>query len=495
MAGRLRERLQPPAVGLTIVVLLAVAHAATHAVIRPLYQVSDEVVYLSTVQAAAIAAAGAGGPLHCLAPPAGEFPRLAASTKPGFLIATSLQLRTLCHMGIGEASLVWLRVLQSVSLGVVAACAWAVARLLTGRAWDAFLAGLIVAAHPVAATHAGAVTPDAWANAFSALALLFGTRLLLNRGGAGDMPLLVGSVVAAYAWKDSTGFLLALPVLVLALRAPGSSSIGAGWRRFAILGATSAIVVAAALFWFRTPYLAMAGTTERLTPASFGRAVLEDLLPQLGSLVASSWTALGNFGASHLSASATAAAIGVLLLALGIVGGCRRLARAAGPTSAVLLLAWAACAALCIVQPSVRQVLLGTQDVHQGRWLLPMLVPAAALLAWGLNGLSRTPGRGVLLCSVALLTAAWLGVLETVRFFWDAYPADLREPALYIRGTGGAVLDDTLILGVIRHAAAALPGAVPALSLTILTLLSAACCAFSFSDTAHPPKRLPCPPR
>jgi hypothetical protein len=158
------------------------------------------------------------------------------------------------------------------------------------------------------------------------------------------------------------------------------------------------------------------------------------------------------------------------------------------------VLAWAACALLGLAQPSARQVLLGTQDLHQGRWLLPMLAPAAAVLACGLNGLRARRGHAVLLWTVALLSATWLGVLETMRFFWDAYPADLRESALYIRGTGGGVLDDSLILAIIRHSAASLSRTLVMLCLTLLALLSAACCWYGASGALRP-ERSPCPTR
>ncbi|AMY11696.1 hypothetical protein LuPra_04954 [Luteitalea pratensis] len=482
--------------GLAVVVLLAVVHGSTHAVVRPVYQVSDEVVYLSTVQAATMAGPDSTAERRCLAPPDGRFPQLPATTKPGFLAVTATQLRGACQAGADGASLLWLRLLQAVSLGIIAASAWTLARLLTGRDADAWMAGLLVAAHPIAATHAGAVTPDAWANAFSAIALVSGTRLLLRRSWWGDVPILLASALAAYAWKDTTAFILLLPVLVLVLRTPSASGWQrAAWQRVPLLGAAAALAAAAGLLWFRSPYLAMEGARAgRLSSVSFGQAVLDDLLSQLGSMLASSWTALGNFGASSLLVSPTAASIGFVLLCGGLVGGAWRLTHASRRVSPALVLAWGTCAAMCLIQPSVRQVLLGTQDIHQGRWLLPMLAPGAAVMACGLNGLRMRHGSTALLWTVAVLTAMWLGILETTRYFWYAYPDDLREIALFVRGTRGAVLDDALILSIIRHSAAELPRVVPALCFTLLPLLSAACCWYA-ARPALRPERSPCPTR
>jgi hypothetical protein len=92
----------------------------------------------------------------------------------------------------------------------------------------------------------------------------------------------------------------------------------------------------------------------------------------------------------------------------------------------------------------------------------------------------------VLLWTLALLTAAWLGVLDVTRYFWDAYPAALRESAVFVRGTGGAILDDTLILANIRHAAAELPRGLPALCLALLAVLSTVCCWYGANGPRRP---------
>lgn len=464
--------------GLAFVVILAWAHAGTHAVVRPLFQISDEVVYLSTVQAAALSLAGPEL-ARCIAPPAGVFARIPVSTKTGFVNVTALQLKALCTGGPARTwPLLALRLVQALSLGVVALSAYLIACTLTGRESDGMLAGLLAAGHPVAATHAGGVTPDAWANAFAAISLLAATRMLLDRARWWDAPVLVVAPILAVAWKDTATFLLLLPVITLGIQAKHLYKPGriAGLYLL-VLGAAMALLAAAGLQWFRTPYFPGRSIVDAVTQLHSARAIVADALSQSAGMITSSWTALGNFGASTLTMSTTAATIGLATLCGSVIGGWRRLNQARPAFAAwPVLLVWVGCGVLCLIQPSVRQVLLSTQDIHQGRWLFPMLAPAAAVVACGLNGFSRTRSLQPLwiLCA---LTPAWLALIDLTRYYWLAYPRQLMEPALYLRGTGGDVLDDQLLLELARYAAASLPTTFAVLMPSLLALASAVCVA------------------
>ena len=70
--------------------------------------------------------------------------------------------------------------------------------------------------------------------------------------------------------------------------------------------------------------------------------------------------------------------------------------------------------ALCLAQPSVRQVLLDTQDIHQGRWLLPILAPAAAIARRGPQGLVVRQGTPVLPCRTVAADRRLTGLLDVV---------------------------------------------------------------------------------
>lgn len=455
--------------------LLAGVHAATIAVMRPLYQVSDEVVYLSTVQAMVLFNAP---PVDrsCVAPPVGAFPHIPVQVKPGFLRGTAWQLRVICGSdALRSWSLVALRMAQAPSLAVLAGCAWALARLLTGRATDAFLAGLMVAGHPVAAVYAGAVTPDAWGNALAAVAILAGTRLLVGQGGGWAAAGVIAAPIAALGWKDTNTFLLALPPVALALhtvRSPGTAGV-TGARTALVLGA-AAVSAVAGLRWFRTPYASEANPVSLSHVLDLAGAIVADLLPQLGSLVVTSWVAIGNFGASALTMSTAPTVLGGLLCAAGLMGALRRVSGAQASTERwIVAIVWATCAILCAAQPSARQVLLNSQDIHQGRWLFPMLAPAAVVLAYGLNGLGTQP-RILPLWTLAMLSSTWLALADAGRFYWLVYPSALNEAGLYLRGTGGAVIGETSLLQSAHHAALSIPGSLPLVFPVLLAFLSAA---------------------
>src|SRR5690606_20049076 len=76
----------------------------------------------------------------------------------------------------------------------------------------------------------------------------------------------------------------------------------------------------------------------------------------------------------------------------GCVGGLMALVRAdgAGPhLPGRVVLWWGLALLICAAQPSIRLVLFDVMGIHQGRWLLPMLAPAAAVAGIGLASLAR----------------------------------------------------------------------------------------------------------
>ncbi|MCC6164933.1 MAG: hypothetical protein IT182_16410 [Acidobacteria bacterium] len=460
--------------GLLLVACLAFAHAAAYAVWKPLYQVSDEVVYLTVVQTRALALTNASA-AACIAPPTGQLPAISPSGKRGFVYTTARELALLCGAGVTNRTLIALRLLQALSLPVIAVCAWAIAHLLTQRRTDALLAGLLVAGHPVAATVAGAVTPDAWANAFSAIAFLSATRAMLGRGSRWDVGTLIASVLLAVSWKDTATFLLILPPCVLAIGLWRGTRQATAARWIAGMAVAAPLMVAAGLFWFRSPYLGQPTPTDiPRGPGAWAHAVLYDFAEQLPGMVNSSWMGIGSFGANVLTAGPFMQTIGVALVVAGVIGGSSRWARSVPqPGIAAIAAVWTLCALICAVQPSVRQVLLGTTDIHQGRWLFPLLAPFVVVVACGINGLSAR-WHPLPLATMGVAVAAMQSLVDTARYFW-ASPADLVQTALFVRGTGGAVVGDGVVLATIRHVAEQTPFTWRAAS-TLLVIVAATAC-------------------
>src|SRR5690606_11793159 len=113
-----------------------------------------------------------------------------------------------CRDGGATLPLFALRAWNALSLPVIALAAWAMAWHLTRHHVAALVAAAVVAVHPVAAKYAGGGTPDAWANAFSAVALLAFTRIALGRHRWWHVPLLPACAIGGMLWKDTTHFLL-----------------------------------------------------------------------------------------------------------------------------------------------------------------------------------------------------------------------------------------------------------------------------------------------
>ncbi len=439
-----------------------------------MYQVSDEVVYVTIVQTRALALTHASE-AACIAPPTGQLLVISAQGKRGFIDTTARELALLCTARVTDRTLIALRLLQALSLPVVAACAWAIAHLLTQRRADALLAGVLVACHPVAASVAGAVTPDAWANAFGAIAFLSATRAMLGRGSRWDVGTLIVSVLLAVSWKDTTTFLLVLPLCVLAIGLWRGIRQATAVRWIVGLAVAAPLMVAAGLFWFRSPYLGQAPPPgSPASPGAWALAVVRDLVEQLPGMLHSSWIGIGSFGANTLTAGPTVQAIGLMLLLAGVVGGSPRWARALRRHGiAPMTVAWTLCALICVLQPSVRQVLLATTDIHQGRWLFPLLAPFAVVVGCGINGLSSR-WHLLPLAAIGGAVAAVQSLVDTARYFW-ASPAHLVEASLFLRGTGGEQIGDGVVLATIRHVAEQTPFTWRAAS-TLLVILAATAC-------------------
>lgn len=487
---------------LTLVLATALLHALTQARLRPLYQVSDEMAYLRAVQVRALAEAPAAA--HgCIAPPDGRLFDLGEGGKTGFRVATAWQLRLLCRNAGSTLPLFALRALQAVSLPVVALAAWVLAWRLSGSTTAAVAAATLVALHPVAAKYAGGVTPDAWATAFSAWALVAGTRLVAGGARWWDVGLMVACTLAGLLWKDTTHFLVplvAVAMLAVAWRAwrdrAGRQASPAKWQAAAALG----LVLVIAGLWGRlqplafaalvTPYLAdlSAGAPAvAASPWSFTRAVLDDLLTQAWGFAASSLLSLYRplvyAGGTPWTQALTpwgAAATWVVVGALGLAGALRAVVRPPAPLprlSTGVLSFWALALALCAVQPSVRLVLLDITGMHQGRWLLPVLAPMAVLLGIGMAALHRRVPF-VPAAVVAVISSLWVIVIDLVRHYYVRLPDTLDRAALFTRPTGDLDVGDREIVALV---VATLQAQAAPVTWGILVLLAAATCGLAWT--------------
>ena len=361
---------------LLLILLLAGLHSASAALIRPLFQVSDEVTYLASLERAALSLPHDAALAPCLSPPDGAPPAwMPEGGKWLFHAIGGRILRLACVAGAGSMAPLWVRLVFSLSLPVIAWAAWSSARLIDGGTWSPAVAALVVATQPVLAKYAGAVTPDSPANACAAIAVLVALRMLvLGPSVLRVVGLLVWSGLAA-TLKDSTLFLVPLHALVLAamaLRPPHHR------RPLAVAGLGLAVLTVGAIAVLaRTTYDVGPGLRLAIdAPLMFAARVARDALSQWPAQLASAWTSLGGFGGTSAPLPATAAAVAALLWGLAAAGLAHLALTRRSSTPAVT---WYLCLAVaaCLLQAPVRQVLLDTAGVHQGRWLFPVAVPLA----------------------------------------------------------------------------------------------------------------------
>ena len=460
---------------LLLLLLLAALHSATAALVRPLYQVSDEVNYLISVQREALGGNPRPALVTCISPGTGAAPPLLPGGKPLFHWVGARALGGLCAAGAGALAPIILRLILSLSLVIVTYAGWHTARVVGGGIWVPAVTALALATQPVLAKYAGAVTPDSLANACAALAVLAAVRWIVLGPGLSRLAALLAWTALAAAMKDAALFLVPVNGLVLmtaVLPSGDDRSTSRGTWPVVLGGIVLAALIA---LQTRTAYQIGPGLTAAgSAPLAFVLAVVIDATAQLPSFVTSSWTSLGGFGGGSATLPSTAGVIVGLLWAvagLGLAratvtfGGAERQVRIA---AAYLGLAFIA----CLLQAPVRQVLLQTVDQHQGRWLFPAAVPVAVAFAiGGRAALGDLAERAWPLLTGSLVTVVLLATTAVAQWHVAGPDWSLDHRHLYLHATGGLDVGRERILAQIVHAWPAAGGIVA----TLLLLLVGGC--------------------
>ncbi len=446
---------------LVSLLVLASLHGLMQARLRPLYQVSDEVQYVFAAQARAIATVSSDA-ARCVSPDDGTLlPLLPGGGKPGFQQVTAWLLGSLCESR-QTFPLLALRAATVLSLPVLVWCAWALGRLLfPERVEVAALAGLFIATHPVIVKYGSGVTPDGWANALAGLAFVAGARILMRQASWMELLLLPMATAAALAWKETSTFLvlhLAIVCAVAVWRVWVYGTVRTRWAAATVVvTAATALAVVTARFGtlLGTTYALGPGATRALAaPGTFVMNLGLDIVAGGGALLATSWSSLGNFGGTPLEPPAVTAVL-VAVTALLALAGVLLLSVHPRPDmpwpSAVVTAAWAVAIVGCLLQPSVRQVLMASQDVHQGRWLFPLAAPLACMAAAGLVRIAPR-GRALPLLGVAALSAMWLTVLRIGEWYYATFPEVIRREHVFTRAIGGIEADDRRVWNLIQDA-------------------------------------------
>lgn len=455
--------------------------------------------YLRTAQLEALSSA-APTTRACIAPPDGVPLDVGEGGKRGYAVVTGAELRLLCAGTDQRPPVFALRALQALSLPLVALAAWYLARLLSGSHAAGLLAALVVATHPVAAKYAGGITPDAWANAFSAGVLVGLTRTALGRQRWWDLWLMAACAFAGMLWKDTAHMLVPLAALgfVLSLipqtaqrqRPDGTYR----WRMpasLAIAALAAAAVVTRSKNDLLTRYIAEIPDGRAAIvgqPLRLAAEVLQDVLVHMGGLLASSVQSLyrplvygPGVSVGQPVTPHAATAIIALLCVVGVMGAVLHWVRPGDgmrPLSTRVLAVWTIAIGLAFVQPSIRQVLLDINGLHQGRWLFPALAPVAALVGIGLTHLGGRRAATLALSVLACLACLWIAVIDVVRHYYEVFPHQLRRGPLFTRPTGDIDIGDAAVVRLIEQVIA---GQSPLVTWSILVLLAVASLAVAIS--------------
>lgn len=415
--------------------------ATAHAFVRPLFQVSDELNYLHTVQMTALQRASASE-RACVAPPGGitlAYPP--GGGKFGFHHTTAHVLLTACRLGAGATAIPLTRAVLALTFPMLVACTWALARVvLPHEPHVAAATGIFTAVQPVLATFTGGITPDGLANAASALTLLIAAHLVLNRPSGFWLLPMAAAAIAGVASKDSALFLGPVVLLVVCVWA-----LEGGWRSrvtaLCVVAATGLALNRSLLVSrLATPFpnLDTVAADALRHPGTFVGIVLDAYLTQGPVLVRSGLGGLSNFGGGTLELAGPLLVLQVLLVGAGILGMAARVL-AGGEARLQRFAAFAVIAlAIAALQLPVRQMMTNSLGPMQGRWLFPVWPLIALACAAGWDHWLRQQRRMLLpLLSVAGGVTASVALTQVVGYYYVEFPSAYAWSHVFLRAAEG----------------------------------------------------------
>ncbi|MPZ17091.1 MAG: hypothetical protein GEV06_04125 [Luteitalea sp.] len=451
--------------------LLALLHGVTMVLVRPMFQVSDELTYFAGAQEAAVrlVARQPGDPDRARLLHHDLFVYDAPAGKPLFRYAGGAAYIALSHIVRLPDGALLLRLFYVLSLPVAVLATWLLAsRLAPGNRTVLLCAPLFVALHPVFVKYSAAVTPDAWANAAAMFAVWLAVRIAdgTARGIEPLVALLVSAV--AIALKDTSFFLAALVPcsFLLRLRIGVQTTHGdlLAWIRsdpwLVALPVSVSVVLVVSLLTstvssvLASPYeMNLNGALSLSRIPALGLEMVATTWQQIPSLFDSFWGNLGNFGATIVPIPA--AVMRVILVATLLAGVGLLLAAWRRPSStdealesrAGVTLLLIGGALLLLLQPAVRQVLLDADDLFQGRWLFPMMGAIAVALTAGWSALWPQPDRLSPLIGWLLATYAVTAmVVVVIPYYYVNFPETYRLAGIFVQGTAGKGADPARVL-------------------------------------------------
>lgn len=449
---------------LLLLLLLAACHASASALVRPLYQVSDEVNYFASVQRVALVNTPDAATTACIGSPS---PLIAGGRRVFHETGAALLIGA-CRLGAGAGAPIVVRLVLGLTLVLSTWCGWEAARLVSRSPVAPALTALVIATQPVLAKYAGAITPDSLVNASAAVAIVATLGLLTQGPSTGRLVVAAFSTVLAMAFKENGAFLPVVHALVLAVWSLGGARRRA-WMRLAVL-CLGGVGLAWVLRVMPTTYAVGPGVRRALAaPVAYIGLVVADTLTRLPVFFGSAYSSLGGFGGTSAPLPSTAAVVALTIWATGVTGLALAWRESSTPARRVMVYL-SGLAVACLLQAPTRQVLLGMTDQHQGRWLFPVAVPVALALA---TGLARVGGpRGWALLVLAHLTMMGTSLAAVIQYHVTSPGWVLDRAHLYLHSTGGLDIGVARTADQVTRAWAATSPPVPAM----LALLSCLAC-------------------
>jgi len=446
---------------LTLLLAITLLHAIATAFVRPMFQVSDEMVYFAVAQAYAVR--------HAATPD--EVARLVGGSpgpidewvgaKPLYGRMAGAAYGVVAARTDPASALVLLRLWGCLALVLTVWLGHLVARELCPTnplvTWGT---PLVMALHPVLVATGSGITPDTWANAASTASIFLLLRAVAGRAAWWEVALLYATLSFAIATKDTAYALVACVAVALPGRAwlvwrghrlrPADGVLFAGPLVGALAFAVPALRASLATFYFSP------AAREQLAgaPLTFARDLVATTVSEIPDYFRSFWGELGNFGAtpiglpSHVLVALAIVSVAALIGATAwfVVGSAWQPAETLTATRVQGVMIAAGCLALLMLAPA-RQLLWDAADAVQGRWLFPLIAPLVAVGLAGLSWPMRQPVRLLPLVSLLAATLA-LGALlgGLLPAYYASFPATYRPEHLFLAGSYGSGLDMARIL-------------------------------------------------
>jgi hypothetical protein len=483
---------------LAALILASWCLATAHALIRPLFQVSDELNYLHTVQVTALQSAPESA-RACVVPPDGvplAYPP--GGGKIGFHHLSARILLTACHLGAGATAIPLTRAVLALTLPVLVICTWALARVvLPQEPQVAAAAAIFTAMQPVLATFSGGVTPDGLANAASALTLLLAAHVWLNRASGVWLVPLAAAALAAIASKDSALFLGPVVLLVI-----GAWAFMGGQRRgvgmlcvLAVGSATFAQTFGGSRLATPFPNLDVVASEALLHPGRFAAVVLSAYATHGAGLARSGLGGLSNFGGGDLELAGALLLLQAVVVGVGLLGMAARVFGTNEPRLQRFAISALVVVVIAALQLPVRQMMTDSLGPLQGRWLFPIWPLIALACATGWDHLLRRPGyRALPLLSVAGGVIAMVALTQVVGYYYVEWPAVYAWPHVFLRAAEGhdvgtpaarAIVTAVVVPDAWRHAIALFALASVVLVQVASARLATPAAAADLSDVRH----------